>query len=26
LKPFGIADLYPPQAGYRIYCVRCRPA
>ncbi len=22
----GIADLYPPQEDYRIYCVRCRPA
>jgi len=22
----GIADLYPPQEDYRIYCVRCCPA
>jgi hypothetical protein len=21
-----IADLYTPQPGYRIYCVRCHPA
>ena len=26
LKPFGIADLYPPLEDYRIYGVRSRTA